>query len=296
MRNACRKDDSRGGIRQCANVQCGKWEKFPREFAKCRRCRKAKYCGKECQSRAWSEGHRFWCCVKEEEPDGINTSTIVPILSVGTGQREREREREHEGSRNSNFPDTTAAGLALLDQMQLGSLGTAPGASTSDIRDSSVNTGAMSLSAPSRGRHGTSNDLQMQVERAYPDMPTPTQTTSNHTTTQLEASTSSQASRWTQNSHPPDGHTSLHQAESASTDAMGNVSAGPLDTMSVFSAPYLHLHERTGNFDPLSSDNNSITEIVGRTLSATDLSDIIRTFGIPAPENQTVAELVDEIE
>ncbi|KAF9048967.1 hypothetical protein BJ165DRAFT_1342776, partial [Panaeolus papilionaceus] len=58
MRNACRKDDSRGGIRQCANMLCGKWETYPREFAKCRRCRKAKYCGKECQSTAWSEGHR----------------------------------------------------------------------------------------------------------------------------------------------------------------------------------------------------------------------------------------------
>ncbi|KAJ7301177.1 hypothetical protein DFH08DRAFT_724587, partial [Mycena albidolilacea] len=65
MRNACRKDDSRGGIRQCANMLCGRWEEYPREFAKCRRCRKAKYCGKECQSTAWSEGHRFWCSAKE---------------------------------------------------------------------------------------------------------------------------------------------------------------------------------------------------------------------------------------
>ncbi|KAI8967065.1 hypothetical protein BDF20DRAFT_902393 [Mycotypha africana] len=37
MRNACRKDEARGGVRQCANMQCGKWERFPREFAKCRR-------------------------------------------------------------------------------------------------------------------------------------------------------------------------------------------------------------------------------------------------------------------
>ena len=58
MRNACRKDEDRGGIRQCANMVCGKWETFPREFAKCRRCRKAKYCGKECQSKAWADGHR----------------------------------------------------------------------------------------------------------------------------------------------------------------------------------------------------------------------------------------------
>jgi hypothetical protein len=46
MRNLCRKDDARGGIRQCANYQCGKWEEFPRQFAKCRRCRRTKYCSK----------------------------------------------------------------------------------------------------------------------------------------------------------------------------------------------------------------------------------------------------------
>jgi hypothetical protein len=60
MRNACRKDDLQNGIRQCASMNCGKWETFAREFAKCRRCRKAKYCSKACQSAAWSEGHRFW--------------------------------------------------------------------------------------------------------------------------------------------------------------------------------------------------------------------------------------------
>jgi len=58
MRNACRKDEVRGGIRQCANMGCGVWERFPREFAKCRRCRKAKYCSKSCQKRAWQAGHR----------------------------------------------------------------------------------------------------------------------------------------------------------------------------------------------------------------------------------------------
>jgi hypothetical protein len=46
MRNLCRKDDARGGIRQCANYKCGKWEEFTRQFAKCRRCRRTKYCSK----------------------------------------------------------------------------------------------------------------------------------------------------------------------------------------------------------------------------------------------------------
>ncbi|KAJ1329476.1 zinc finger MYND domain-containing protein [Microdochium nivale] len=60
MRNLCRKDDARGGIRQCAYYQCGKWEEFTRQFAKCRRCRRTKYCSKECQKSAWAF-HRHWC-------------------------------------------------------------------------------------------------------------------------------------------------------------------------------------------------------------------------------------------
>lgn len=60
MRNLCRKDESRGGIRQCANYRCGKWEEFQRQFAKCRRCRRTKYCSKDCQKTAWAY-HRHWC-------------------------------------------------------------------------------------------------------------------------------------------------------------------------------------------------------------------------------------------
>jgi hypothetical protein len=60
MRNLCRKDESRGGIRQCAYWQCGKWEEFQRQFAKCRRCRRTKYCSKDCQKAAWVY-HRHWC-------------------------------------------------------------------------------------------------------------------------------------------------------------------------------------------------------------------------------------------
>ncbi|KAL8706861.1 MAG: hypothetical protein Q9201_000130 [Fulgogasparrea decipioides] len=62
MRNLCRKDDSRGGIRQCAYYRCGKWEQWTRQFAKCRRCRRTKYCSKECQKNAWVY-HRHWCVV-----------------------------------------------------------------------------------------------------------------------------------------------------------------------------------------------------------------------------------------
>lgn len=38
MRNSCRKNEILG-VRQCANFSCGKWEDFPRQFAKCRRCK-----------------------------------------------------------------------------------------------------------------------------------------------------------------------------------------------------------------------------------------------------------------
>ena len=62
MRNLCRKDDSRGGIRQCAYYECGKWEEWTRQFAKCRRCRRTKYCSKDCQKNAWVY-HRHWCQV-----------------------------------------------------------------------------------------------------------------------------------------------------------------------------------------------------------------------------------------
>nr|XP_031864071.1 uncharacterized protein CI109_000715 [Kwoniella shandongensis]KAA5531143.1 hypothetical protein CI109_000715 [Kwoniella shandongensis] len=89
MRNACRKDEARGGIRQCANMSCGRWEKFPREFAKCRRCRKAKYCSKECQSRAWQEGHRF--C--DQEPGSAPTESSAPPSRgppAGTGGEDEE--------------------------------------------------------------------------------------------------------------------------------------------------------------------------------------------------------------
>ncbi|GAA6006646.1 hypothetical protein JCM11491_003130 [Sporobolomyces phaffii] len=67
MRNACRKDEQRGGIRQCANMNCGRWEQYAREFAKCRRCRRAKYCSKACQSASWGNGHKFWC--QKQNPD-----------------------------------------------------------------------------------------------------------------------------------------------------------------------------------------------------------------------------------
>ncbi|PWN44297.1 hypothetical protein IE81DRAFT_29526 [Ceraceosorus guamensis] len=84
MRNACRKDEARGGIRQCANMLCGKWEAFPREFAKCRRCRKAKYCSKQCQSKGWSTGHRFWCSARSDDVEAREKASSAAISATVT--------------------------------------------------------------------------------------------------------------------------------------------------------------------------------------------------------------------
>jgi hypothetical protein len=94
MRNGCRKDEvpsagagseeestSSSALRQCARIGCGKTESHPREFAKCRRCRKAKYCSKECQSRAWADGHKYWC-MERPPTSTTNEATIRPVDAV----------------------------------------------------------------------------------------------------------------------------------------------------------------------------------------------------------------------
>lgn len=84
MRNACRKDETRGSIRRCANMQCNKWEKQQREFAKCRRCRKAKYCSKACQSQAWQDGHRYWCIDRSDANPAVESTAAGPRADTTT--------------------------------------------------------------------------------------------------------------------------------------------------------------------------------------------------------------------
>jgi hypothetical protein len=106
---------------------CGKWETYPREFAKCRRCRKAKYCGKECQSTAWSEGHRFWCSAKEADEENLgdhstqDASASAAAQSIttdvhgtgggaagsGTTPRRRERHNHHHHGPPSDISDVS---------------------------------------------------------------------------------------------------------------------------------------------------------------------------------------------
>ncbi|WWC63378.1 uncharacterized protein I303_105978 [Kwoniella dejecticola CBS 10117] len=95
MRNACRKDEARGGIRQCANMSCGRWEKFSREFAKCRRCRKAKYCSKECQSKAWQEGHRFWCSSRADQEPGAAAAAAGNTNAAANNEDGQDEEEDY---------------------------------------------------------------------------------------------------------------------------------------------------------------------------------------------------------
>lgn len=109
MRNACRKDESRGGVRQCAYMSCGKWEKYPREFAKCRRCRKAKYCSKLCQSRAWAEGHRWWCIERHPTAQQGSGADTDPTANGSVSLPSRHHRHHHGGSHGAAMAAITAA-------------------------------------------------------------------------------------------------------------------------------------------------------------------------------------------
>lgn len=90
---------------------CGKWETYPREFAKCRRCRKAKYCGKECQSTAWSEGHRFWCSAKDVEEESINNHQ-----NGGSSGNDDQNIHHHSGEASSlQAPPSTRTSTQVSD-------------------------------------------------------------------------------------------------------------------------------------------------------------------------------------
>lgn len=73
MRNSCRRNDFKGGVRQCGNLECGKWEKYPREFSKCKKCKRTKYCSRECQMRAW-HCHKNWCVPSTSSTGSTATS------------------------------------------------------------------------------------------------------------------------------------------------------------------------------------------------------------------------------
>ena len=93
MRNSCRKNETTG-VRQCANFSCGKWEEYPRQFAKCRRCKRTKYCSRKCQLKAWTY-HRYWC-------HEVTVSTKPSTTTEGT---ESDANTPNEGQTEANSTD-----------------------------------------------------------------------------------------------------------------------------------------------------------------------------------------------
>lgn len=98
MRNSCRRDDSKGGIRQCASFECGKWEEYPKQFAKCRRCKRTKYCSKQCQLKSWNY-HRNWCVPPNHSSRASATSsqsgTSASTASLATDNSRTQTDFHH---------------------------------------------------------------------------------------------------------------------------------------------------------------------------------------------------------
>ncbi|KAF7727662.1 hypothetical protein EC973_007320 [Apophysomyces ossiformis] len=117
MRNACRKDETQGGLRQCAYMHCGKWERYPREFAKCRRCRKAKYCSKICQSKAWGDGHRWWCIERSQPAHSTATSSTAAAAAASVAAATAQPAPPSEQMMQLDRTETTAVlPIAINDQ------------------------------------------------------------------------------------------------------------------------------------------------------------------------------------
>lgn len=85
MRNSCRRNDFKGGVRQCGNIECGKWESYPREFSKCKKCKRTKYCSRDCQMKAW-HCHKNWCVPSNSSSASNNTSLSTATNLEGLGE------------------------------------------------------------------------------------------------------------------------------------------------------------------------------------------------------------------
>lgn len=94
MRNSCRKHEATG-VRQCANFSCGKWEDHPKQFPKCRRCKRTKYCSRLCQLKSW-EFHRYWCQESNStNTTGNSTGVQTPTRDASESDTDPEHQNTH---------------------------------------------------------------------------------------------------------------------------------------------------------------------------------------------------------
>ncbi|CDO95939.1 unnamed protein product [Kluyveromyces dobzhanskii CBS 2104] len=101
MRNSCRKHEATG-VRQCANFSCGKWEDHPKQFPKCRRCKRTKYCSRLCQLKSW-EFHRYWC---QESNTTTTTENNTGVQTPLRDSSEADLNPEH-GHHQQTLAETT---------------------------------------------------------------------------------------------------------------------------------------------------------------------------------------------
>lgn len=119
MRNSCRKNEATG-VRQCSNFLCGKWEEYPRQFAKCRRCKRTKYCSRKCQLKAWTY-HRYWC-------HEASTSSKNSMSNSGV-ESDTTTPNESQGSNSTDISEVIATNMSNLSTTEVmnddeGSIGT----------------------------------------------------------------------------------------------------------------------------------------------------------------------------
>ncbi|GMM38401.1 Mub1 protein [Saccharomycopsis crataegensis] len=110
MRNSCRKDEQKGGIRQCGNTTCGKWETDKR-FSKCKRCRRAKYCSRDCQFKAW-EYHKYWCQPASSSSSSNSANTNGDGSSSSRHRHRHHHNHHHRTSRHGENDATENSGQA----------------------------------------------------------------------------------------------------------------------------------------------------------------------------------------
>lgn len=112
MRNSCRKQEATG-VRQCAYFSCGKWEDHPKQFPKCRRCKRTKYCSRLCQLKSW-EFHRYWCqeanSVSSANTTGNNTGAHTPTRTNTEGANELPLDQDQ-----NNTTTIPSANNAVID-------------------------------------------------------------------------------------------------------------------------------------------------------------------------------------
>lgn len=105
MRNSCRKHEATG-VRQCANLNCGKWEDHPKQFPKCRRCKRTKYCSRLCQLESW-DYHRFWC-----QESHSNTTAGTPT-SAGNNAPSTSADADNDADADTNTATPTGSHTPL---------------------------------------------------------------------------------------------------------------------------------------------------------------------------------------